>query len=432
MPRVVEQDGGWRVEGLPPWLPAFELSARTPDGAAGSIVLDLPEPGRAIQATLSLAARAPIEGGGTVRGRFTIDGEPEQGRVAWRGATRTGSARVDRQGAFVLERVEPGPVTVTATSERVLARGTCGLGAVAPRELFLRAGEELELDLALDLAFAPIAGRVTVADGRPAAGVRVEVADPDRCWRDRAWTDGEGRFAFEVPSALSAYTLELERLPEVLERRDVLPGTEGLDFVLGELGRLRFRVVDADSRAPIERGLIEWRRPGGKLLELVDFGRLAPDPGGWYEVDCVTGAIDLTVSTHRDRHRAQRFRGIQVHPATETKVEFELREALSPRVVLGQGSIEPPGGFAAVIVHEAHAPKVRYVPEPRPRWHGLGRHGPFDELRFKANGTARARGLAPGRYRILVWPETLAVTPESVRLRASEPDPTVRVRLAWR
>jgi hypothetical protein len=85
-----------------------------------------------------------------------------------------------------------------------------------------------------------------------------------------------------------------------------------------------------------------------------------------------------------------------------------------------------------VLLPESLADRVAYALDPRPHWAGLAKRGPAAELRFKHGGVARARGLRPGPHRILVWPPTVRVAPERLQLKGTEPEATVRLRLAWR
>ena len=106
-----------------------------------------------------------------------------------------------------------------------------------------------------------------------------------------------------------------------------------------------------------------------------------------------------------------------------------MHPSLSLRVVLGKASIAPPEGLACVVVPESIWPLIDYVPEPKPRWLGLGKIGPHDELEFNANGKALARGLPPGDYRIKVWPENVRIEPERLHLSGDEPETTRLARL---
>jgi len=433
-PPVFRSDdvGRFTLDGALPWTPAFTLNASAPDGARGSVELTLPGPGEAAQVLVELHHEALATDTATIRGRFTLNGEPEKGSVLWRGATRSGSARPDERGAFVLAGVEPGTVALAARSDRLLARSTCALADMGPFPVYVAPGAQLERDLALALPFAAIEGRVSDASGAPLADLPVEAEDPDRCWRERARTDSEGRYRLEVPADLPAFEVAVERSPERLARADVAPGAGGVDFVLSPLGRLRFRALDESEGTPVARGKLDWRRAGSPFGELADFGRLVPDPAGWYEVDCPAGTLDLSMRTSRESHVPQQMRGVAVFEGETTSVEFSLRRSLTRRFVLDADSIAPPKGFAAVVLPASLWSKARFSPTPRPHWEGVGKGSPADELHFKPSGSARARGLKPGAYRIKVWPETLRITPDRLQLEADRSEATVRVRLDWR
>jgi hypothetical protein len=432
-PITTEDDGGFTLRGLVPWS-ELALSASAAGGSLGSERVALAGPGTTAWARIELE---PLDPGSLarIRGRLLLNGAPEEGRVHWTGATRSGSARTGAGGEFELADVEPGPVELRAESDRLLPplRERCPLPGLAPLQVFAPEGAELVQDLEIDLPFASIAGRVLDSDGEPVR-ITVEARDMRGCWQARALTDEEGRYALEVPAALPAYLVGVERPPERLTRRSVAPGAEGVDFVLSTLGRLRFRAVDESDGSVLRRGVVHWRRPGTPFRELADMARLLPEPGGWYEVDCVTGALELAVWSPGDQSPPPT--PAMVHPNATTVVQFLVRPSLNLRVAFEHGSIRPPAGLAGVVVLESLFEQVRFAPGTPERWRGPGRGSSsgaaFDELRFKPNGTAIARGLRPGSYRIKLWPESVRIEPDQLKISADTSDVTVLARLAWR
>jgi hypothetical protein len=430
-PLTTEADGSFTLRGMVPWS-ELHLAAEAPDGSRGDDRITLPGPGTTATARIELDPVA-ASSVARIRGRLLLNGAPEDGRVHWSGTTRSGSARTGTGGRFELADVEPGPIELRAESDRLPLRSACPLAELAPIQVFAQAGEELAQDLAIELPLAPIAGRVLDSDGEPVR-ITVEARDARGCWQARAPTDERGRYALDVPAALPAYLVSVERAPEHLIRRPVAPGAEGVDFVLATLGRLRFRAVDESDGSVLRRGVVHWRRPGTPFRMLADMARLVAEPGGWYEVDCVSGALELAVWSTDEQAPAPT--PAVVHPGATTTIQFLLRPSLNLRVLFEQGSIRPPAGLAGVVVLEGLFEQVRFAPGAMPQWHGPG-HGSasgaaYDELRFKPNGTAVARGLRPGSYRIKLWPESVRIEPDRLRVSAGESDVTVLARLAWR
>jgi hypothetical protein len=203
-----------------------------------------------------------------------------------------------------------------------------------------------------------------------------------------------------------------------------------VDFVLAELGRLRFRVLDASDGSAIRAGTLLWRGRGASYRELVDLDWGVPEPGGWLTVDCVAGPIELAAVTPAKSHAPALGHAVVVRPGATSEAELVMRPSVSLRVILDKRSIAPPEGLACVVVPESVWPQIDYDLEPKPRWEGLPRFGPHDEVEFSANGKATARGLRPGNYRFKVWPESVRIEPE--RLHVSGNETTVRAHLAWR
>jgi hypothetical protein len=423
-------DGRFVLQGAVPWAPALELRALADDGTRGAATLGAPGPGETSAVVIELRSGAPSPTTALIAGRVTLNGVPEPGRVLWQGATRRGSAPADEHGRFELV-VEPGTVELRVQGEQSLGRSACELAELGPFSVHTVAGEALEHDLRIALAVAEISGRVSDTRGAPVAGLLVEAQDPGRCWRQRALADEQGRYALSVPAGLRLFEVAVARAPERLSRL-VAPGSEGVDFVLSELGRLRFRVLDASERAPVRAGKLLWRAMGRPYQELARLDQAIPEPGGWLTVDCIAGQIELAVVTARESHAPLVGHSVVVHPGATSVAELVMRPSLSLRVILDQASIAPPAGLACVVVPESVWPEIDYVPEPRPEWIGLSKFGPHDELEFNASGKAIARGLPPGNYRFKVWPESVRIEPERLHLSADDPETTVRASLVWR
>ncbi|MEZ5978848.1 MAG: carboxypeptidase-like regulatory domain-containing protein [Planctomycetota bacterium] len=162
-----------------------------------------------------------------------------------------GSCTTDADGAFALERLRPGPLTV-----RVEANTYPLLDAQVP-------GDGVPLRLVLDPGLL-LSGRVLGADGAPAVGATVRIGSMRLPGRAEVLTDEDGVFharGFVLPVnefepqpwiGVLHTGCAVEVLQPVAPDRD---GNSRVDVNLLPEGTIAGRVVDADG-GPIERAVV--------------------------------------------------------------------------------------------------------------------------------------------------------------------------------
>lgn len=183
---------------------------------------------------------------------------------------------------------------------------------------------------------AAIAGRVRFGDGRPAAGVRIEVSPPwdsDAAYSDReAVTDAEGRFRIEGLAPIAHYVLvesTAEGLPIAEVRMDAVAAPNAAVEIVVEAARtIEGRVVDARGR-PVTGVEVRGEMGDSALTTETD------EDGAFRLVGALAGKYDL-VASRDGLHVDGRVPGV----AAGTKdlvVRAELGLRIAGRVVDGEG-----------------------------------------------------------------------------------------------
>jgi len=92
-----------------------------------------------------------------------------------------------------------------------------------------------------------VAGRVVDADGKPAAGVHIGVGDKN------SWSDGNGDFTFQF---IDEGPATIRFGPYLTQTQDVSVPSDNLKLVLTRTRRLRGKVIDAATHAPIPKFVV--------------------------------------------------------------------------------------------------------------------------------------------------------------------------------
>jgi protocatechuate 3,4-dioxygenase beta subunit len=248
-------DGSFLLEDLAPGVP-LDLIATHPGYAPGAA------PRVAVPATAPV--RIVLSPSSRVSGRVTgPDGKPVAGASVFLDESARGFAGVIREmagrpshrgltddtGSFSFADVAPGPVGLVADAPRRQRQELKGLEVKPGQDL---AGIEIVLPAA-----AAVEGRVLLADGHPAEGAEVVVAQPARGGAFafptlRASADDTGHYRIEGispgPHTLEAYADGYRR---AVRDVDVKDETRGVDFQLDKVrGEVSGRVTD-DAGNPV-------------------------------------------------------------------------------------------------------------------------------------------------------------------------------------
>ncbi len=366
----------------------------------------LGDPGSTTWVELELAPRIAS---GSVSGRLALNGRPAFGTVTWEGATRRGRALAFHGGAYRLEKVEAGHVTLRAQ----IAGAQLGQSLVEQTATVeLAAGAALVQDFDGAIAEATISGRVLFDDGAPAPNVRVGVASRAAAIVYPTTDDG-GHWSATVPDVGARFFVSVSHGPLSVSLSDVLAGTSGVDLVLPRLGELVYRVVDARTKEPVERFELYWRMHGGGAFEESRdrFAGRAPDAEGWLHAPFPAGSLDVVVRATRLGYVSLAAPAIPIRADASTLRTFELEPGLDVTFAWAAGDAPE---VALDLVPE------RAAEDQLPLWGG-------SDLRayFGSDGRAELRGLAPGTYRVASSLENVVIEPATVELRAGMDLPIV-------
>lgn len=414
-----------------PWSGAWRLRVRHPPHLEKEIeVGQLGEPGETTWLEVRLELAPPT---GIVRGSLTANGEQRSGWIRWSGSTRHGGVPVGPDGVYRIEDAEAGRVELDPRPEPLESGGPPLAGAVVAIDV-LAGGEHIH-DFDLELELTTISGCVRSTRGGALAGVRMAACRRGQHARLRGLTAEDGAYSIEVPATGDLYDV-VASLPPQWERRDDVPaGTEHVDFVLGGVGRLVYRPVDAETGELVQPCGLYWRPAGGKFYRQLFAPERAPDPEGWIEVEVPAGTLDLMARADWHGYRPLL---VQDYPIpTDGSAEpliLEMERGLEIELQLAEG-LEASPKDATVLLVEAEAwEAVRHERETGSRGLDGTEHYPAltvirRRLYFDASGRAELIGLSPGPHRFLVTPEDIAIEPETLDLTGEEREP---VLIRWR
>ncbi|HEX4964332.1 MAG TPA: carboxypeptidase regulatory-like domain-containing protein [Thermoanaerobaculia bacterium] len=197
------------------------------------------------------------------------------------------SARTDADGRFLMEGVEPGRGELRVTAP--------GLLAVAAQKVEVPAGEDLEgLEVTLSRG-ATVEGRVTTADGDPAAGAQVQVVErpesaPLPAYATTAATttaDGDGAYRLTgIAEGRRFVAAAHPGQPGTVKTVEVRTGTNHLDLRLPTGHDVTGRVVDTAGNPLGEAHLTLTSRTASRDAESLADGsfQLTGVPDGAYQL----------------------------------------------------------------------------------------------------------------------------------------------------
>lgn len=428
-------EGRFTTGALVPWID-HRIWASKP-GYRGSAVQVTPQGLERDPRVALVLERFPP--GGAIEGRVSLNRDPVKGSVRWSNQMRAGSVPIGAYGDYRLEDVGPGAVRLCARLSSPEEGAWFPSGADFEAIVDVEAGEITRHDFDLHLAMSTISGRIVTA-----AGCSMEALEV----RARGWDDVEPGCAFSgLCDAEGAYRIDVADMPapyvvsfpygDTQQRSEpIAAGTRGVDFVVPDLGTVRFRAVDATTGRPLS-DFERWWRPTGEPLFREDSFSDAPGPEGWREARLPSGSIDLLFRADWLGYQHVLVIGLKLAADCELEVEARMQRGFSLELVPAPGVAAFPGDHLVVLVEEELWDEAavkcleRYTTfQPCELFpgHRLSRRGVW--LRAPSR-PVRLTGLAPGRYRFKVFPDDLEITPERIELTET-PDEPVEIRWKWR
>ena len=417
-----------------------ECSARGHVAArAGPFTLE--ESGRQLTADFVLRAAGAIEARVLRGGTPWADGELHYEHEAGDRGTFTQAA----DGAFLAESISPGRVRLWITA------GGAELGD--PLSVDVRAGETRRCTIELPAAPATtmIRGHALDPLGRPAVGLGVWAVHENR-ERDVAAgvrSEASGAFELEVP-AEGTFEVRLIDFPERASLTGVAPGTDDLELFAPFTGRAHLRLVDAATGEAL--GLtgpllgayeVAWRESGEPLYRLALY---PTESFGTVELavthEHAAGRVDVAIHLARQGYGRAEARDVPVTPlGSEPRVvTLELERGVDCTLRLAP-PMDPTVQARQLIVllrsdqlDAFDGPYPEGSPLATVTYNGfhMRRTDPLllsQVLGVDREGRAVVRALAPGRYFLRSFPDTLRFDPEIVELPTG--DSAVEVDVAW-
>lgn len=320
--RAGHADFDWPRE-TGPW----GVLAECVDGAPPAVIVLVPKP--------------PTKGTGTLVGSFRCNGELRAGRLTWECESRQGGSAIDSGGAFRCQQVAVGRVTVLVTPEPFshseAPEGVCWRGTVD-----VVTDADARLDIVHEYAEGTVSGRVTFADGSPAAG-RSVWARGDRI-RVNAPSGDDGRYELRLPQVTTKLRVGCGGAREV---PDVQLGAVGVDFIVPRHGALRVRTRD-DAGARVESSYALRRTGNDGFLWLESLP--TPDPDGFGTLTLDEGPCTLLLAASgcvTSQHR------VEVRATGNNALDVVLARGVPVTVRLHPGATVPAADFDVRVVDAA-------------------------------------------------------------------------------
>ena len=362
--------------------------------------------------------------GATLFGRLLLNGKPVAGRVHWRGPALEGWAETDSEGAWEATDVEPGLVALLGVVPGIASAGR------VERSIEVQRGARIECDLTFELPLATLGGCLFGPEGEPLAGVQIRVRSD--AGSSRATSGADGTWSATVgstdgPFVVSAgvMTVEGERVAQVGDAR--------VDFHVAAPATLRYRAVSTADGSSVGSLRLQRRIALDRFQLIATPGGNPPDPRGWSEVELPEGEHEVFAWSGSAKY-CTTMRRVSISQDNGAEIVFELEPACSVKFELADGESSLPSGHEVLLVSEQDAARVHASSQ------GSLIHWSWDgskERPDSAQGAALAklsgmdfRGLAPGRYALLVFPEDVILEPNRFDVASPEQSVTIRWRAA--
>ncbi len=426
----------------PPFVP-LEPRVRVTVDHLGAEVRTVAGPlgGPETRSWLDLRLTRPLTG--TIEGRLLLNGEPCKGRVTWWKEERHGASKPDPSGNYRLEKVSVGEIEIHARLDEERFGHAGDFLPEMRASVWVESDRATRHDFDLALPFARIGGKVTGEDALPQEGVLVHVKGPD--WRFTSWneTDATGRWEVEVPDIGWEFQASVWNGEENPKAEGIRAGDLGIDFVLSTLGTLPLRILDAQSRKPVDTWDLAWRRQGERAFRIATVrGGGASRPDGSVVLRISPGAIDLLVGAAALGYRPVRLDGVVVSDVEGGEpLDVLLQRGFDLAIELDSMIEPPPYDQVRIVLLEPETwESVRGGLELDeqstlnyndflfdggllyPGW--TLRHRMVD---FVSQRRTVLRGLSPGVWRFKAFPADVEIEPEYVTVPHEGP-----LMLRWR
>lgn len=341
-----DASGRFTLSGLVPRRHPPLLFVRHEDFAPHrSKTFPLEVPGALVERDVRLFA------GARMHGIARLDGDPISTTIRWESDSDRGKTISNDYGEYELTGLPPGEVRVFF---EIPGRKGRGERTTKKEFVFLAPGEDLPYDLDVYLQTGLIAGRVTLSSGRALAGRRV-LARLDSVRRSklviRTETDLEGFFELEVPlKENGTYRVTVDDGPTRKSVGKVEPGTNDLEFVFDELGKLWVQIADFHTGALIDDAKIHWRpsTPGAarnSWTYLADKNKPhRHGEGDRIALDLPLGTVDLLLDAHAKGYPQVEVLGLDVYANPRRAIPLRLEAGTRLEITfVDHGSGQPLG-----------------------------------------------------------------------------------------
>ena len=229
------------------------------------------------------------------------------------------------------------------------------------------------------------------------------------------------------------FTIRAGRPVVARERSGIAAGSTGVDIQLPEQGSLVLRLVDEASGQPVQAGerndlyvRLRWRADVDSRFR--HLGGL-PDLDGLMTVNVPIGRGDLVLMPWTE-YMGKRVDGIEVSEARKEPIEIALTRGASLTLAHSK-DFEPTclENHALLVLEDSQLPLVTggfptLTPPANTTINGV--HLRIDDPTLESQRLThwteqtRLRGLVPGTYRVVAFPDDLAIEPASFVVEGSE------------
>jgi protocatechuate 3,4-dioxygenase beta subunit len=358
-----------------------------------------------------------LERGGSIAGQVTCDGAPLALTVQFESANRSGWVRSNAEGAYRVDGLEAGPVTVRPRREGEWDDEP----RPADREVSVAAGETTVCDLALVTDEVTIEGRVLDGDGAPVAGVMLyaystEEDGENELYSNAIESERDGTFVLAMPRVGGRlFTVTGEKGPRRVERANVAPGTRALELVLPSLARVAVRVRDALRHEPVQGFRLYWRTSEAGSFQLLeqDSERLSAGPDGRFLAELPVGHLDLVVAARNLGYLPAWNEGVNVAAERTIELDFELEAGVELELVVNGDPAQRGQLRRAWFVSRAQ----QELEGRGGDFYGREIRG-YQMMRPDERGVVRVRGAPPGEYSFERLPKNLRLVPATFEVPA--------------
>lgn len=260
--------GKFVIDAAPPWSDFVLFGIQT---STGLVVRRPMRTGASATTTVVEITLPRTAGTAVLEGTLSVNGRPAplEYRLNLDGRAIGGDWKAGHDGRYRHEGLPGGQVRLDVSVPGV---------ETITRRVEIREGAATALDVDAVVTTSWIGGRVIDSDGSPAVNAGVTIRARNRDWRVGIHTGANGEF--RVLSALAAGEDAIVRVLREgwFHEEAIVGGEEHAELVLPEVARVRLRIVDRETSAPLRNPAIRIVDPAGQRRELMGDGvRVLPD-----------------------------------------------------------------------------------------------------------------------------------------------------------